>query len=218
MGNDRLVASSLLCTCWTFILQPVHLIPESALFNSLVMQERELDYQIKRRRLEIQAAALPYDHPALKRLRIYIYSTHSNQPGQQNQQQQQDSAQQQQQSQEPPQWTLCMWGRLVELTDPPPAPDSDAAAMLAAAQATLPAPPAPPNQPQQQHSKHHPFTSFFKRIEVQLDPEQYSDDAGLFTWEKFHHRWARNIREQLSPPSKAWSDVHTSHCRYCLLT
>lgn len=157
------------------------------------MQERELDYQIKRRRLEIQSAALPYDHPPLKRLRIYIYSTHSHQPAQQDMLQQngsqlQSQGQQQASVQEPPQWTLCLWGRLVELTDPPPAPGTDAAAMLAAAQATLPSLPAPPNQSQQQQGKHHPFTSFFKRIEVQLDPEQYADDQGLFLWEKFHHR------------------------------
>lgn len=159
------------------------------------MQERELDQQIKRRRLELQQAALPYDHPQLKRLRVYIYSTHSHQPGQQqrprshqqHQVQEQDGAKR---LQEPPQWTLCLWGRVVELTDPPPTPASDAAAMLAAAQATLPSLPAPPNQPQQQQSKHHPFTSFFKRIEVQLDAEQYPDDAGLFVWERVHHRCA----------------------------
>lgn len=155
------------------------------------MQERELDYQIKRRRLEIQAAAMPYDHPTMKRLRLYIYSTHSHQPGQQQHSQQQQSSEQQQQSTavaEPPQWTLCLWGRLVEVTDPPPAQGSPAADMIAAAQATLPSLPPAPNHPQQHQQKHHPFTSLFRRIEVQLDCEQYPEDTGIFVWEKFHHR------------------------------
>eukprot|EP00775_Hariotina_reticulata_P005421 gene5421-5654_t len=56
------------------MLQAVNLVPESALFNSLVMQERQLDNSIRRRRLELQQAAHPYEHPVQKRLRVYVGS------------------------------------------------------------------------------------------------------------------------------------------------
>jgi hypothetical protein len=140
-------------------MQAYPLIPESALFNQLVMQERELDNQIKRQRLAIQAATAPYDHPVMKRLRIYIFATHANQPAAAAAAAEQDAAKQQQQPhqllpstsssgagqqlggsssssslQEPPQWTLNIWGRLVDLNDPPAPADSAPAALLAAMQ------------------------------------------------------------------------------------
>jgi hypothetical protein len=137
-------------------MQVYPLIPESALFNQLVMQERELDNQIKRQRLAIQAASAPYDHPVMKRLRTYIFATHAHQPAAAAAAAaEQDAAKQQQQQllprtsssgagqqpgssssslQEPPQWTLNLWGRLVDLNDPPAPADSVPAALLAAMQ------------------------------------------------------------------------------------
>lgn len=131
-------------------LQAFNLIPESALFNRLVMQEREIDYQIKRYRSAIQGAAAPYEHPVMKRLRIYIYATHMNQQAATQQQQQHPlpllprtsssagGAEHGDSSilQEPPQWTLNIWGRLVDINDPTPPAGSAAAAMLAAMQVT----------------------------------------------------------------------------------
>jgi hypothetical protein len=136
-------------------VQVYPLIPESALFNQLVMQERELDNQIKRQRLAIQAATVPYDHPVMKRLRIYIFATHAHQPAAAAADQ--DASKQQLQPhqvlprtsssgagqqhggsssslQEPPSWTLNLWGRLVDLNDPAPPADSAPAALLAAMQ------------------------------------------------------------------------------------
>jgi hypothetical protein len=119
------------------------------------MQERELDNHIKRQRLAIQAATVPYDHPVMKRLRIYIFATHAHQPAAAADQ---DASKQQLQPhqvlprtsssgagqqhggssssslQEPPSWTLNLWGRLVDLNDPAPPADSAPAALLAAMQ------------------------------------------------------------------------------------
>jgi hypothetical protein len=109
-----------------------------------------------------------------------------------------------------------MWGRL-ENPDPPAAPKAASAEISgagnsaaadaaggapASTSAATPAaaagseaavvPPlnvsALPPQPAQHGSQHkQPFTSFFKRIEIQLDPDQYPVDNGI-TWEKLLHR------------------------------
>ncbi|WIA38491.1 hypothetical protein OEZ86_001813 [Tetradesmus obliquus] len=202
------------------------LIPESALFNQLVMQERELDNQIKRQRLAIQAASAPYDHPVMKRLRIYIFATHANQPAAAAAAAAQDAAKQQQQQvlprtssssagqqpgsgsssslQEPPQWTLNLWGRLVDLNDPPAPADSAPAALTAAMQASAQPKelgPAPPGQQQPGSAavlgKAQPFSSVFKHICVQLDQQQYPGSQGLFEWDKFMHRGAHKDRLEI---------------------
>eukprot|EP00879_Flechtneria_rotunda_P029066 GHRR01031328.1.p1 GENE.GHRR01031328.1~~GHRR01031328.1.p1 ORF type:complete len:255 (+),score=92.71 GHRR01031328.1:33-767(+) len=69
------------------------------------------------------------------------------------------------------------------------------------------APASAAQQQQGQSSKHHPFTSFFKRIEVQLDSEQYQDDMGLFVWEKFHHRGPHKDKIEIKRPGSMNSSV-----------
>lgn len=183
------------------MLQAVNLVPESALFNSLVMQERQLDNSIRRRRLELQQAAHPYEHPVQKRLRVYVYVTHSHQqqaasthasasqPAEQKLSAPSSGvlyakATHQQHTQEPPSWTLVVWGRLVDINDPPPEPGSATAAAIAAA--------SQQQQQQQQQlpaqHKHQPFTSFFKRITIQLDAGQYPGKEGSVAWDKLQHR------------------------------
>lgn len=212
--------------------QAVHLIPESPLFNSLMMQEHHLDELIKRKRLELQAAANPLECPVHKRLRVYISNTHSHQHAAAAaaagaDQSEQSSASSNPHS-EPPQWTLTIWGRLDNPDPPPPPPPaaavppppaaaaaaaagsstaSAAPAAAAAGSSSAAAPPPPqageqgaavvdvnklPPQPtsQQQHAQHkYPFTGFFKRIGLRLDPEVYPDDSTV-TWEKLQHRCA----------------------------
>jgi hypothetical protein len=192
--------------------QALHLVPESPLFNSLVMQEHYVDDLIKRQRLELQAAVNPLECPVHKRLRVYVYNTHSHQQGPAAAGNGSSSS-----SDEPPQWTLVIWGRL-ENPDPPAAPKALSADVLgagssAAAEAAAGAPAtssaatptaaaggeaaaappfnvtALPPQPAQHGSQHkQPFTSFFKRVEVHLDPDQYPADTDGITWEKLLHR------------------------------
>jgi hypothetical protein len=183
------------------MMQAVNLVPESALFNSLVMQERQLDNSIRRRRLELQQAAHPYEHPVQKRLRVYVYATHSHQQQAAGANSSASKAAEQKvgasshgvlyagpahrlHTAEPPSWTLVLWGRLVDINDPPLEPGSAAAAAIAAVM----------QQQQQQQQllaqhKHQPFTSFFKRITIQLNAEQYSAKEGSVSWDKFQHRF-----------------------------
>lgn len=125
-------------------LQALHLIPESPLFNSLVMKEHHVDELIKKQRLELQAAATPLECPVHKRLRVYIFSAHSHQkqdaegadgaqPGQTQQQgQSSGSSSHDAEGVDPPQWTLTVWGRL-ENPDPPAAPKPSPSAAAASA-------------------------------------------------------------------------------------
>lgn len=195
--------------------QPIHLIPESPLFNSLMMQEHHADELIKRKRLELQTAANPLECPVHKRLRVYIYCTHSHQPVNNC------APQQGSDDTEPPQWTLTMWGRLENPDHPvaaaPPAVGAPAAGMSsrhadiascsavpaagdgstsaaggAAASSDKPAAPAVnvgalPPHPSQHGGTKLPFTGFFKRIAIQLDPKQYPDHNTV-EWHKAQHR------------------------------
>lgn len=188
--------------------QALHLIPESPLFNSLVMQDHHVNELIKRQRLELQATVNPLECPVHKRLRVYIYNTHSHQHSAETAEQQQGVSAD---SREHPQWTLVVWGRL-ENPDPPAAPkplpaagvaetgsstagNASAAAVAAGGSAaseqagapavnvsTLPPQPAAPHSTQKQL-----FSGFFKRIDFQLDPDQYPDSSTI-TWEKLQHR------------------------------
>ncbi|KAF6258758.1 hypothetical protein COO60DRAFT_1638864 [Scenedesmus sp. NREL 46B-D3] len=106
--------------------------------------------------------------------------------------------------QEPPQWTLNLWGRLVDLNDPAPPADSAAAALLSAMQASAQPKdlgPAPSGQQQPGSAavlgKAQPFSSFFKQITVQLDQQQYPGDQGMFVWDKFLHRGAHKDRLEI---------------------
>jgi hypothetical protein len=109
------------------------------------MQAHYVDDLIKRQRLELQAAANPLDCPVHKRLRVYIYNTHSHQQqdtaaagggGQSGQQDAGSSSCSSSSSSDPPQWTLVVWGRL-ENPDPPAVPKgSSSSASTAAAAAT----------------------------------------------------------------------------------
>jgi hypothetical protein len=180
------------------------------------MQEHHVNELIKRQRLELQATVNPFECPIHKRLRVYIYNTHSHQHSAETAEQQQGVSAG---SKEPPQWTLVVWGRL-ENPDPPAAPKPPPAAVAAgpgsstagkvtaggagaaadtaagssgtAEQAGAPAVNVNtlPPQPAAQHStQKQPFSAFFKRIDFQLDSDQYPDSSTI-TWDKLHHRCA----------------------------
>jgi hypothetical protein len=165
-----------------------------------------------------------------KRLRVYIYNTHSHQHSAETAEQQQGVNAD---SKEPPQWTLVVWGRL-ENPDPPAAPKALPAAGTAepgrstagnAAALAGPTPPGstsgnvagggaaaaaaaggsgvseqagaaavnvstlPPQSAAPHSTQKQPFSAFFKRMDFQLDPEQYPDSCTI-TWEKMQHRCA----------------------------
>lgn len=136
------------------------IVPESSLFNKLLEYERRIDNVLKRKKTDIQEALAEPDH-CKKRLRVYVYNTHSNQAGDPV-----DPVAQ------PPGWRLYVYGRLL---DP-----ANAAANGATTTGVAPLTPTPPHA-----AGHQAFSSFLKSLSVKLDEAKYPGDH--VTWEKSKH-------------------------------
>ena len=65
--------------CYTR-LQVANFVPQSALFQQLAGLEKEVDGLLARKHAEV-AAALRHSPTVPKKLRVYLFTTHSNQPG-----------------------------------------------------------------------------------------------------------------------------------------
>lgn len=128
------------------------LLPESALYSQLLEFEARVDATLARKKIDIQEAIK--NPPRVQRnLRIYVFNTFSNQNQNQNQNQNLNPNSNQSFTAEPPSWTLRIIGRILEEGIDP---DAQAAAK--------PNPSAPK------------FSSFFRRITVQLDPTLYPEN------------------------------------------
>jgi SWI/SNF-related matrix-associated actin-dependent regulator of chromatin subfamily D len=126
------------------------LLPESAIYTQLLEFETRVDAALARKKLDIQEAVRS-PPPVQRILRMYVFNTFANQNQDPN-----NSYHQQQQfgnPREPPSWTLRIMGRILE---------SDA------------------REPDGNTTKPNPalpkFSSFFKRITIQLDPSVYPDN------------------------------------------
>lgn len=153
-------------------------IPECEAFNQLLEAQMSIDAEIRRCQSEIQQAHQlsmsrnlgPCD-PFKAILRLYVHSTHANQPTSKT-------------SVEPPSWVLFVTGRIVD----PVVEEAQASAIALAEKAgvdpdaplLLPPPSLMPKNIQ-------PGTSYMRRVEVRLDPEQYPGDQGLIVWDRSRH-------------------------------
>ena len=61
-------------------LQVANFVPQSALFQQLAGLEKEVDGLLARKHAEV-AAAMRHCPTVPKKLRVYLFTTHSNQPG-----------------------------------------------------------------------------------------------------------------------------------------
>lgn len=132
-------------------------VPESALYTQLQDYERQIDACLMQKQAEVQDALDRPRHVA-KKLRLYIYNTHSHQEASES-------------ASDPPSWAFIIQGKLVD-------PASATAAAGAAGQAA----PASDYQPPQQ-----PFTHYIRRLSAKLDSEQYSGGEEHVHWEKGQH-------------------------------
>eukprot|EP00249_Psilotum_nudum_P003591 c17057_g1_i1 orf=453-1862(+) len=123
------------------------LLPESALYSQLLEFEARVDAALARKKTDIQEA-LKNPPRVQKTLRIYVFNTFANQN------RPPASAEQQHAAVEPPSWTLRIIGRILE-----DGTESDTQGVAAKPNPSLPK-----------------FSSFFKRITIQLDPTLYSEN------------------------------------------
>jgi SWI/SNF-related matrix-associated actin-dependent regulator of chromatin subfamily D len=122
------------------------LLPESAIYTQLVEFEARVDAALARKKLDIQEVVRS-PPPVERILRMYVFNTYANQNPNPN-------APFQQHYGEAPSWTLRVMGRVLEPEEPEP--DGSAAK------------PPNPSLPK--------FSSFFKRITIQLDPLHYPEN------------------------------------------
>lgn len=146
-------------------------IPESAIYNQLLEQEQRLDRMMDSRRAEVREAM---DQPETvpKRLRVYLYNTHANQPHDENRS-----------SREPPSWVLKVFGRVVDPGDGVRRPDPRTSEVQGPSGGIH----TVAGRSHGRRDRFPPFTHFVRRMEVQLDPEQYPDN-GFVVWDKQHAR------------------------------
>ncbi|GAB4817018.1 hypothetical protein N2152v2_004064 [Parachlorella kessleri] len=176
------------------------LVPESPLFTAMQDAERRADLLISCKKSELQEmyASFRRGPPGTpqaggavrKKLRVYLFNEHAHQdPAAQQQQQGGGAAAPAAPSgapapPEPPSWALHIQGRLVDAGEPPAANAASA-----------------PHQPR------HPFTHYIRRLQVQLDPQQYPGPEGRVLWEKSRHdrehRDSFEIRRRGSQPCQA---------------
>ena len=129
----------------------VALLPESAIYSQLLEFEARVDAALARKKLDIQEVVRS-PPPVQRILRMYVFNTFANQV--QNPNQGQNSPFQQfGHLQEPPSWTLRIMGRVLEPDDKEPEGNSTK---------------LNPSLPK--------FSSFFKRITIQLDQSLYPDN------------------------------------------
>lgn len=128
------------------------LLPESAIYTQLVEFEARVDAALARKKLDIQEVVRS-PAPVERILRMYVFNTYTNQT-------QNPKGPFQQQYAETPSWTLWIMGRVLE----PDEPEVDG----------ISAKPVKPSVPK--------FSSFFKRITVQLDPVLYPDN-NITVWD-----------------------------------
>jgi SWI/SNF-related matrix-associated actin-dependent regulator of chromatin subfamily D len=190
--------------------------PESPLFVSLQDAERRIDAALNRKmavltdlaasqKLVVEGRAVG-DTPgsARKRLRIYIYSKHHNQPNPLEPSPQNPSAEDPHSAsvsggapgsrvdsttREPPSWSLHINGRVLD-------PD-----------ACHPGGGGDPEPPADAHITRHRFTYYLKRLEVRLVGEQGPLPNGVVVWQKYkmdhEARNAFEIKGKGSKPIKA---------------
>ncbi|CEG67632.1 hypothetical protein RMATCC62417_04030 [Rhizopus microsporus] len=128
-------------------------VPESRLYEELCQFERDMDTAIMRKRLEIQEA-LGKPNKVKRTMRIFISNTAADQLHQEEEEEEVDGQVFEINSENEPSWTLKIEGRLLD-----------------------PLIPTKKAQPVQK------FTSFFKSIIVELDPEKYPE-GNLIEWRK----------------------------------
>ncbi|KAG7667662.1 hypothetical protein Ndes2526A_g01939 [Nannochloris sp. 'desiccata'] len=194
---------------------PWEFFPESPLFVSLQDAERRIDAALNRKmavltdlaasqKLVVEGRAVG-DTPgsARKRLRIYIYSKHYNQPNPLEPSPQEPSADPHIAAlkrgapggrldinkKEPPSWSLHITGRVLD-------PD-----------ACHPGGGGDPEPPEDARITRHRFTYYLKRLEVRLDGEDGPLPNGVVVWQKHkmdhEARNAFEIKRQGSKPVKA---------------
>lgn len=130
------------------------LLPESALYTQLLEFEARVDAALARKKTDIQEALK--NPPSLQRtLRIYVFNTFANQNHHAR------VSDDKQHMLEPPSWTLRILGRILE-----DGTETDASASAG----TI---------PKQQSSSFPKFSSFFKRITVNLDPNLYPENPTI---------------------------------------
>ena len=161
-------------------------IPECESFNELLEAQMSIDAEIRRYHSEIQQAHQlsmsrnqgPCD-PFKALLRLYVHSTHANQPHAKA-----ASLGQNGQPREPPSWVLYVSARVVD----PALEEAQAAAIVQAAKSDGD-PDAPLLQPPSSLMPKNiqPGTSYLSRVEVRLDPEQYPGEEGLIVWNRSRH-------------------------------
>lgn len=133
------------------------LLPESALYTQLLEFEARVDAALARKKTDIQEALK--NPPSLQRtLRIYVFNTFANQNHHAR------GTDDKQHMLEPPSWTLRILGRILE-----DGTETDASASAG----TI---------PKQQSSSFPKFSSFFKRITVNLDPSLYPENP-VIVWD-----------------------------------
>lgn len=125
------------------------LLPESAIYTQLVEFEARVDAALARKKLDIQEVVRS-PPPVERILRMYVFNTYANQT-------QNPNASFQQHYAEGPTWTLRIMGRVLEPDDPEADGNSSK--------------PANPSLPK--------FSSFFKRITIQLDPLHYPENSTI---------------------------------------
>jgi SWI/SNF-related matrix-associated actin-dependent regulator of chromatin subfamily D len=128
------------------------LLPESAIYTQLVEFEARVDAALARKKLDIQEVVRS-PPPVERILRMYVFNTFAHQSSNPN-----ASFQQQQHFQESPTWTLRIMGRVLDPDEPEQTEGSSAK-------------PANPSLPK--------FSSFFKRITIQLDPLHYPENSTI---------------------------------------
>ncbi len=135
------------------------MLPESAIYTQLLEFEARVDAALARKKLDIQEVVRS-PPPVQRILRMYVFNTFANQSCQDpnNPYQQQSGGH----AREPPSWTLRIMGRILE---------SDGSEQDGGnSSSTKPNPVLPK------------FSSFFKRITIQLDPNLFPDDHTI-VWE-----------------------------------
>ena len=123
------------------------LLPESAIYTQLLEFEARVDAALARKKLDIQEVVRS-PPPVQRVLRMYIFNTYANQTQNPN------PSPFQQHYADPPSWTLRIMGRVLE----PDEKEADGSSSMK----------ANPSLPK--------FSSFFKRITVQLDPSLYPEN------------------------------------------
>ncbi|GAQ90942.1 SWIB/MDM2 domain superfamily protein [Klebsormidium nitens] len=127
-------------------------VPESRLYSQLLELEKRVDATIARKKLDIQEA-LKIPQRTARTLRVYVFNTSADQPA--------GGRKKAAAKMDPPSWTLHLTGRLLAPPQTPPNPQT------------------PSLLPRTEDPK---FSSFFKKITIELDKELYPEEHTI-VWE-----------------------------------